>query len=62
MTTEQDITQWALEDQGANIYRIRLAGPGISSEPAGYLSEDEFHFLTDEIRLGGYWRLTMTRQ
>lgn len=61
-TEERDITYWALEDQGDSIYRIRLAGPGISSEPSGYLSDDEFHYLSDEIRLGGYTNLTMTRQ
>jgi hypothetical protein len=59
---ESEITYWALEEQAEGVFRIRLAGPRISSEPEGYLSDDEFHFVDDTILIGGYTSLAMTRQ
>lgn len=58
-TDNDNITYWALEDQGNNIFRLRLKGPNISSEPLGYLSSHEYHYLTDEIWRGGYENLRM---
>lgn len=59
---ENTITYWALESSGDNVFRIRLAGPGIASEPLGYLSRHEFHYALDEIWRGGYSTLRMNKR
>lgn len=59
---EKTITYWALESSGDNVFRIRLAGPGIASEPLGYLSPHEFHYALDQIWRGGYSTLRMNKR
>jgi hypothetical protein len=61
-TDDKTITYWALEDAGGSVFRIRMAGPGISSKPKGYLSSHEFHFAENEIWRGGSSNLRMTKR
>jgi hypothetical protein len=55
----KDVTYWAFEDQGEDLFFIRLTGPEMSSKPLGYLTSDEYHHELDEIGRGGYDTLRM---
>ena len=52
-------TSWALEDQGDNIFRIRVWGPEYGLDGEGYLTNHEFRYVLDEVWQGGSDNLRM---